>query len=448
MRQTHHLDTTHETMNWAATVSAVASFLATAVRILGALLSLARSGAITPQSSALLVAIVVLAPREACAQCIPDTLLATIPNPSPAFIEEFGESVATNGNLIVVGSCRDDDGGVTKAGAAHLFDARTGSLVQTLRSPSPRTLGLFGTSISIHDSLVIAGELSSRSAYIFDANTGSLVSTLKNPSSNASNEFGYPVSISGNLATVGAIGADPSGVKGAGTAYVFNAKTGVLKATLMNPDPSEMDLFGYSISLSGDFVIVGAPRNDPNDIADAGSAYVFDATTGTLMASLHNPAPGVEDKFGRSVAISDGLALVGALWDDPDGVNDAGSAYVFEAMTGRRVAVLSNPSSNKHLVKDNWFGTSVAISGNVAIVGSRGLGGAAYVFDARSGAHNRTLRSPRPVRFDSLGHSMMFDEFGRSVAIFGSLAVVGALGVDVSGVSYAGAVYSFSCDSP
>ena len=85
------------------------------------------------------------------------------------------------------------------------------------------------------------------------------------------------------------------------------------------------------MAVSGTTAIVGAHFDDPGGVSNAGSAYVFDTTTGNLIATLNNPDTTASDNFGTSVAVSGTTAVIGTSGDDPGGVNGAGSAYVFTA---------------------------------------------------------------------------------------------------------------------
>ncbi len=381
--------------------------------------------------------------------CSPDTLLATMNNPAASLGDYFGISVGVSGNLAVVGAWQEDPGAVSDAGIAYVFNGTTGALVSTLNNPAGTANDRFGDAVAISGNLAVVGcyrddpggFTDAGTAYVFDATTGGLVTTLNNPTPLNGDFFGISVAISGNLAVVGAYLDDPGGISGAGTAYVFNATTGSLLWTLNNPAPTAGDQFGVSVAISGNLVVVGADHDDPGAVTDAGSAYVFDASTGNLVATLNKPVPAVNDGFGYSVAISGNLAVVGTWGDDPGGLTDAGSAYVFNATTGALVTTLNNPAPTAN----DWFGWSVAISGNLAVAGAfgdspGGTGGAgtAYVFDATNGALTTTLNNPAPATSDF---------FGYSVAIFGGMAVVGAEADDPSGIVDAGTAYSFTCAS-
>ncbi len=383
-------------------------------------------------------------PRPAVAQdCAPDTLLATLNNPAAALGDSFGWSVAVDGNLAVVGAY-SDDAGASHAGTAYVVNAATGAPFTTLSNPAPAVSDFFGWSVAISGNLAVVGAYqddalttNSGTAYVFNGTTGALAATLSNPTPAMGDSFGWSVAISGNLAVVGAF-QDDLLTSNSGAVYVFNATTGALATTIANPIATAFDQFGASVAISGNLVVAGANGDDAG-ATDAGEAYVLNATTGALVAILVNPAPAVNDQFGNSVAISGNLAVVGARGDDA-GATDAGTAYVFNATTGALVATLSNPTP---AVGDN-FGYSVAIFGNQAVVGAyaddtgASNAGTAYVFNATTGTLLATRTNPAPGADD---------RFGNSVAISGNLAVIGAYGDNVGAVD-AGTAYTFSCTTP
>jgi hypothetical protein len=135
------------------------------------------------------------------------------------------------------------------------------------------------------------------------------------------------VAISGSTVVVGAP-YDDTGATNAGTGYVFDATTGTLLSTLVNPTPAASDSFGSSVAIWDNAVVVGAYADDTGE-TDAGAAYVFDATTGTLLSTLANPTPFAGDSFANTVAIGDSTAVIGA--PNEDAVNtDRGAAYLFD----------------------------------------------------------------------------------------------------------------------
>ena len=101
-----------------------------------------------------------------------------------------------------------------------------------------------------------------------------------------------------------------------------------LTQTFNNPTAEDFDYFGYSVSLSGTTALIGAP-SDSTGATGAGSAYLFDTTTGNLLKTFNNPTPQINDQFGASVSLSGTSALIGAIGDDTGAAN-AGSVYLYE----------------------------------------------------------------------------------------------------------------------
>ncbi len=219
---------------------------------------------------------------------------------------------------------------------------------------------------------------------------------------------------------------------------------------LMASDGAADDLFGLSVSISGDTVIAGATGDDDNGL-DSGSAYVFvrDPATGAwaeqqkLTAS--DGAPG--DSFGKSVSISSDTAIVGANRDD-DGGDNSGSAYIFvrDPATGAWTEQQKLFPAGATGTNDDNFGFSVSISGDTAIAGATGdddngiQAGTAYVF-VRNPATGVWTRQPKLLASDGTAG----DAFGISVSISGDTVIAGAHQHDDNG-SDSGAAYVFVRD--
>jgi len=307
-------------------------------------------------------------------------VLHGIPNPTPVNGDRFGYSVAISDGRVVVGAYNDDTG-ATNAGSAYIFDAVTGSLMVTLSNPSPESHNRFGHNVSIDGDFALVGAYSDRQdgnfsgrAYIFNATTGNLLWSLHNPTPVSSEQFGFSVSISGNYAIVGTP-QDSTDGSFRGIVYIYNVTTGDIVHTIHNPTPTNSHRFGYSVSIRGDYAIVGTKSAD--------SAYIFNVTTGALVHTLPNPNPSTDDQFGISTMIHDDYALVGAQFNDPDGVSDAGSVYVFDVATGTLLYTLNNPES----MSDDGFGEGVSTNGEYILVGasyddptSQANAGSAYIY--------------------------------------------------------------------
>jgi len=375
------------------------------------------------------------------------TLVRTLDNPnaySSGASDRFSSSVAISGNYAIVGARTEDDAGGTSSGKAYIFDVTTGNLFHTLDNPNDYGTSAgdsFGVSVAISGNYAIvgaqeeddAGGLNSGKAYIFDVTTGNLLHTLDNPNDDggsAGDRFGGSVAISGNYAIVGAWFEDGPGIIAqSGRAYIFDVTTGNLLHTLDNPSAYYEDFFGRSVSISGNYAIVGAHNDDDAGGTNSGKAFIFDVTTGALVRTLDNPnAYGTSalDYFGYSVAISGNYAIVGAYTeDDADGFS-SGKAYIFDVTTGNLLYTLDNPNAYSTSQTD-FFGSRIAISGNYTVVSAYAeddaggtTSGKAYIFDVTTGALVRTLDNP-----NAYGTSNS-DFFGLSVAISGNYIIVGA----------------------
>jgi FG-GAP repeat/Lectin C-type domain len=209
-------------------------------------------------------------------------------------------------------------------------------------------------------------------------------------------------------------------------------------AELLPSDGAANDDFGISVAIVGTTVIVGAYLNEDNG-AGSGSAYLFSTTTGAQIAKLLPSDGAPNDWFGYSVAIDGTTAIVGASRDNEDIGAGSGSAYLFDTTTGVQIAKLL-PSDGA--VYDS-FGFSVAIDGTIALVGAplhsdNGTSsGSAYLFDTTTGAQIAKLLPSDGAAYDG---------FGYSVAIDGTTALVGAYEHNDNGAS-SGSAYLFNTSS-
>ncbi len=163
---------------------------------------------------------------------------------------------------------------------------------------------------------------------------GVLLQTFDDPTVTTGDAFGVSVSISGNNVLVGASADDTNGFQ-VGQAYLFDATTGALLRTFDDPTVTVADIFGTSVSISGNNVLVGAFLDDTNGF-DVGQAHLFDATTGALLRTFDDPTVTAFDLFGISVSISGNNVLVGAFGDDTNGA-DVGQAHLFDQISSQFV---------------------------------------------------------------------------------------------------------------
>jgi len=386
--------------------------------------------------------------------------------------DSFGESVAIDGNFAIVGTPWEDSNatGVTDVNDSHS-----------------------GTDDGSHDE--------SGAAYIFQ-NMGSnwfQDAYLKPSNTGAADRFGNSVSISGNYAIVGAFhedsdatgitnsngnhnGTDDGSHNDSGAAYIFQKmgsswfQDAYLKPS--NTDPA--DEFGFNVAIDGNYAIVGARYEDSNATsindtngsgsADAdsgdddgskdksGAVYVFynNGSNWIQDAYLKVPNSDSDDQFGYSVAIDGNYIIVGSPFEDSnqttitngdttssdDTNTNSGAVYIFHNNGTNWVQYAYLKASNNN--SNDWFGYSVDIRGNYAIVGAVDEDSNSTVIDNTnaSASDNNDVEDNGAVYIfynnagtwvqdaylkpsNNIAGSFAMN-FGQSVSINGNFAVVGA----------------------
>jgi hypothetical protein len=389
-------------------------------------------------------------------------LLYTLDNPNvtgTSVDDRFGFSVSVNGNLIAVCAVEEDDEGIIgNTGKVYLYDATTGLLTYTLSNPNAYGYSGsddFATGVAVSGNTVVvsapnedsAEGVDSGAVYIFDASTGLLTYTLVNPNADGvyvDDDFGASIAIDGNIVVVGAP-AEGDGVTDAtsGKAYVYDASTGSLLHTLSNPNSigtGSLDFFGNKVAVSGNTIVVCAY----GDGAQSGTVYTFDATTGALVYTISNPNPygDSDDYFATSVSISGNTIAVGALFESNAG--NAGVVYTFDATTGLLVHTILNPNSYGTGEAD-YFGYVLDISGTTLAIGAPGEStdtatatGVIYLYDATTGLLVNTVNNPDA---DGTGDG---DNFGAAISINGNILVAGSPNESDIGGAGSGKAYVYT----
>jgi hypothetical protein len=365
--------------------------------------------------------------------------------------DSFGYSVSISGDTLVVGAPQEKSNAsgvngdqsndlLAGSGAAYVFVRSGAAWAQQayLKASNPGAFDGFGWSVSISgDTIVIGatdedsgatgvngnqadnGSVAAGAAYVFvrEGTRWTQQAYLKASNTGFSDHFGEVVGISGETIVVAATGEDSNatGVNGneannskdiSGAVYVF-VRDGAgwsQQAYLKASNTDAMDHFGHGVAISGDTILVGAPREDSratgvdglqgNSVfTDAGAAYVFtrSGTSWSQQAYLKSSNTGKLDNFGFAVGVWGDTAVVGAQWEDSNaaGVNAAqldnsaansGAAYVFRRNgTSWSQTAYLKPSNTG---ADDWFGETVAVGDGLVVVaatqedsGSAGVNG-------------------------------------------------------------------------
>ncbi len=367
--------------------------------------------------------------------------------------DEFGEAVAIDGGVAVVGARLDDDVD-TDAGAAYVYrpTGTTWGGEVKLFAADAEAGDEFGGAVAIDGDVILVGapedthggNTGAGSAYVFRWDGFSWTQEQKLTASDAAanDVFGGAVAIDGDLAVVAAFNKISGVIPGAGAVYLFrwDGNTWSQEDKLTAFDPFNYDNFGISVSVSGDFVAAASP-NDDDDGSGSGSVYVFRRSGGSWSLddklTAFDAAGG--DHFGRSVSLVGSNLMVGTDGDD-DIDTDAGSVYHFERIastwTEQQELYASDATAG-----DN-FGRSVSMSGNRVVIGAyrqdeaASNAGAAYVF-RRPAAWVEDVKLTASDAADE-------DRFGDAVAMSGEYVIAGVRKDDHAAGVDAGSAYLYA----
>ncbi len=358
----------------------------------------------------------------------------------------LGASVSIKGNSVIAGAPGDN----SAKGSAYVFASSGASWTQAkLQAPDGSTGDNFGWSVAIDGSTAVVGapfdDSQRGSAYVFVYANGLWSYQAKLNASDSSvgdgDRFGWSVSLSGNSVIVGSYQDDGNAGADQGAAYVFVriGTTWTQQQKLVASDAAAGDLFGHKVAISGETAVVAADQDDIGGNTDQGSAYVFkrNGASWSQQKKLTGANSAAYDRFGSSVAISGTTILIGSASDDDNAnnVQDCGTAYVFvfDGVDWAQQAKLAAAD----LAANDYFGFSVDISGDLAVIGAygkNGFQGAAYVF-ARHGAIWTQQQKLAP------GDGEAGDWFGGAVSVDGNTIISGAY---VGGNINQGAAYVYT----
>jgi hypothetical protein len=303
----------------------------------------------------------------------------------------FGSSVAIVGDRAAVGAPAE----ASSTGAVYLFERPSGGVFPStagLKWTGEASVDNFGAAVALGATRLVVGAskgdgpaMDSGAVYIFERQSdGSWPATgvkLTASDGKTNDGFGAALSLSGDRLLVGAASASV-GTNRFGAAYLFDRQPdGSWHETqkLVAGSGSQGDLFATSLALDGDRAIVGAPYDDDRG-TNAGAAYVYERQpTGTWMptAKLYSPPPnaGPGDYFGSAVALAGDVALVGAPHEDGTpgtaGTVGLGAAYLFKHQSnGTWATGIAVPTDPADVRAQRSYGIAVALSSTYAVVGA------------------------------------------------------------------------------
>lgn len=259
--------------------------------------------------------------------------------------DSFGDAVALDGDTAVIGCYLDDHAAGPNAGAAYVFDRSGTEWTQTtkLTAADSASADNFGNTVAIDgDTIVVGAEndddptagRNAGSAYVFTraSSTWSQAAKLTADVPGMDDRFGWDVDVDGSRLIVNALEEDDHGAvyvfEGAGSAWASTAR-------IVPDDVSTFDDFGHSIALAGDVILIGVPNDDDvcggSPSCDAGAAYLYQNIGGVWSQLTKQIAADVQadDELGYAVALDGGTMVLGARMHSAL-AEDAGAAYMYQ----------------------------------------------------------------------------------------------------------------------
>ena len=291
--------------------------------------------------------------------------------------------------------------------------------------------GAYGYSIALSDDLVIVGAPSEDITYT-DQGAAYILrrigrdyyqeAKLISPDPDLNDLFGYSVSISGNYAIVGvpykSVGINTN--QGAAYVFYYNGSSWVLDQTINALDGSANDLFGWSVEVYNEEIFIGAPSDDIDLVEDIGSVYVYQKPLSDwdLEQKIYISTAASGTALGSSLSVHDTQLAIGAVGDDPLGGGVA--IYTKSAGSWSFSAGISPSDDGRNFGKscdiyNNWL--IVGSPGYVPIIGSP-YAGAAYIFENNLGSWSEMIKIGSPLED--------YDQFGIDVSINDQYAIIGS----------------------
>lgn len=379
--------------------------------------------------------------------------------------DAFGSSVAISGNTIVVGATEQDIA-FSNQGAVHVFVYSGNAWVHQsqLTAPDAAASDNFGGSVAIDGNTLVASapldnvgatpDRGTLHVFVRSGSTWSHQEQLFATDGSASDSlggYGSGVSISGDTIVAGARNDQVGPNTAQGSAYVF-VRSGAAwteQAKLVAADGSSIDNFGQSVSIAGDTVAVGVPQDDFGTAINPGTVRVFSrvAAAWSEVALLTPPNVSSNLRFGASVSAFADSILAGATGASSGNAALIGAAYIFDrspsgsTWTPRPTLFAPNGLAGN-------FGEAAAFDGSRAIVSGRVppdiATGAVWIFDAAQG---QSTGVPEIIVANP-ADAGAGDKFGLDVAVSGNTMVIGSRDDDIGANANQGSAYVYERTSP
>lgn len=369
--------------------------------------------------------------------------------------DNFGAAVALDGEFMAVGAPGADASSLTDSGAVALYrrnfgGADTWAWKKDLAASSPAVGGRYGQSVSLYGDTLVVGASGQGTVSIYERNQGGadLWGQVAVLNGTAGDKFGYTVSLWGDLLAVGA----PATASNNGAVYLYERNKNGVNAwgqVKVLASPVTGAQFGFSVDLDVAMLLVGAPYASSTGLAYLHLRNEGGADNWGQYKQLAATDGAADDHFGWSVSLSDDTALVGAPDDDNTVGVDAGAAYLFYRNQGT-----TNGWGQKAALTDaqgaasDRFGFSLDLKYDMAVVGNPRaavngslIQGTATVFERNKSGFDAWGVFQRIVA----GDGQADDRFGYAVSLDDRFLALGAYSADGQGPNM-GAAYLYRLD--
>ncbi|MBO6513219.1 MAG: hypothetical protein JJ974_04565 [Phycisphaerales bacterium] len=302
--------------------------------------------------------------------------------------ENFGFTIAVQGNLMVVGA-PNDTFGASRTGSAYFINPVTGTELEYIGPSDDEAFQSFGNAVAMNSAVTLIGaplkdnaDGSIGAVYAFLNSTMKELTVITPPLPRGNIRFGKGLAMTESHFIVGAYGSSSPTDTYPGEVYVYNVNTGLPTNLLVADIPDPASQFGQNVDLEGNIAVVAA-KTDNSFGEDAGAVYIFDIISGNQLARIGSPDPQPGAHFGSSISINNGIIAVGADKEDSAG-ESAGAVYTFDADTYEFIA----KSVPDELNAGTKFGSSVAI------IDQRIVAGADILATVKTGAGHAYILDP------------------------------------------------------
>lgn len=364
----------------------------------------------------------------------PATILAVPPQPLaqrlvippiPEFYQEVVEAVAIGEKYVLLGSPECDvktqAGTLDRAGTVLVYEVATGRQVRSLRSATPKGQSLFGASVAVSGNTAYVGEPffseggganDAGAIHAIDIPTGRVVWTRVGE---VGSRLGSSLAVDGEDLVAGCSQL-PGRPDHSGAVLHLHSGTGALLKAYGLQMPASFDSFGKSLAVSRGLAVCGTPGRVVSGKTSQGQVFVIDLINESIVATLQAQDGAAFDEFGYGVAIMGRHILVGAPGAMTGGSMNRGAAYLFSSETLGFLGKLELPVAETGA---RQFGTSVALGNHMAVIGAPGYGAggdsAVWLVDLNDGTLAKAMNP----------HPSSIKELGSALAVSGDKLVVG-----------------------